>query len=502
MIEKFIPRLKKRDLLIFLLLTIVYFLVTSYNLTSFPIFVDEAIYSRWSQVAMLDAQWRFISLTDGKQPLFMWVAMPFIKYLSDPLFATRFVSVLSGYFTLLGMWYAGWLISGGKKKTAYISALLSMISPYLFFYNRFAVVEAMLVAFGIWIFNLSFLLTKTRRLDIALILGGFTGMGLLVKSPALFYMLLIPVTYLLVLKKNKLFSRKTKNYGILVGISWVIAEGFNYIQRLSPWMYRIAQKNEFFLVPFSEIFKEPKRIIFHFQLALKWYSHYQTIPLFLVGIAGIYIMFKKKKELALVMSAWFFGPLIGEALIARLFAPRYITFVAQFFLLFAAYALSQLKGKRLKLMFLLISIIPSIYIYKSLFTPLDYPFADEDGAYINGWSSGQGVKEIAAYLEQVAADSNKPVYVGTEGTFGLLPHALELYTEGNKNLEIVGFWPVSKTPPQEVYEAAETKETYFIYNNTVLDSPPEGTELVLEYPKKTDEFWIRLYKVNPLLDEK
>ena len=49
------------------------------HLATLPIFTDEAIYIRWSQIGMRDANWRFISLTDGKQPMFTWIMMIFLS---------------------------------------------------------------------------------------------------------------------------------------------------------------------------------------------------------------------------------------------------------------------------------------------------------------------------------------------------------------------------------------------------------------------------------------
>ena len=50
------------------------------NLTALPIFTDEAIYIRWSQIGAQDANWRFISLTDGKQPMFTWIMMILLRF--------------------------------------------------------------------------------------------------------------------------------------------------------------------------------------------------------------------------------------------------------------------------------------------------------------------------------------------------------------------------------------------------------------------------------------
>ena len=97
--QKYFPRLSGLEWLLILGMSLLYLLVTFYNLTSFPIFVDEAIYGRWSQIALHDAAWRFISLTDGKQPLFMWMTMPMFKLFIDPL--TNFLDFLTRQITLL-----------------------------------------------------------------------------------------------------------------------------------------------------------------------------------------------------------------------------------------------------------------------------------------------------------------------------------------------------------------------------------------------------------------
>ena len=67
----------------------IYLITRLYNLLGLPIFTDEAIYIRWSQIALQDASWRFISLTDGKQPMYVWLAMIFLRFVRDPLLAGR-----------------------------------------------------------------------------------------------------------------------------------------------------------------------------------------------------------------------------------------------------------------------------------------------------------------------------------------------------------------------------------------------------------------------------
>src|SRR6266480_1947423 len=82
-----------------------FFFTRFYNLLGLPIFTDEAIYVRWAQIAKNDATWRFISLTDGKQPMFVWIAMVLMKFIHDPLLAGRLVSVIAGFLSLVGVFF-------------------------------------------------------------------------------------------------------------------------------------------------------------------------------------------------------------------------------------------------------------------------------------------------------------------------------------------------------------------------------------------------------------
>jgi len=78
-----------REIRILAGLMIVYLTTRLTNLRLWPIFTDEAIYTRWSQIALHDASLRFIPLTDGKQPLWHWFTIAAMKIISDPLIAGK-----------------------------------------------------------------------------------------------------------------------------------------------------------------------------------------------------------------------------------------------------------------------------------------------------------------------------------------------------------------------------------------------------------------------------
>ncbi len=464
--------------------------------SSTAIFVDEAIYSRWAQIALHDASWRFISLTDGKQPLFIWAAIPFLHFIKDPLVATRLVSVFCGYLTLIGLWYAGFLLR--DKRTGYLAACLGVITPFLYFYDRFAVMESMLTAAGIWIFNLAYLLAKSRRLDIALILGISAGLAFLVKSPAQVFILLIPAAYLFQIEDKERFNKNNLlKYIGLLAVVLVLAEVINNIQRLSPWMYMITRKNgDFVISPFTMLLEHPYRIWQNFVDSQRWLISYLTLPIYFTVILGAVKLFRLRAHFLLV-SSWFWVPLIALCTTALLYRPRYLVFIAPYLLLYAVFAFPVKTGRRL-LFLAILSLWPLRFIYQSYFTPLTMPLIQADQDYVSGWAAGNGVNEIADWLVKRTREVDTDLDVYTEGTFGLLPHGLELYTsERSKKIRITGIYPLIAVPPLSVRQAAEAnKETYFILNNTqVKDLPPNSIEILAF--KKADDSYIRLYRILP-----
>jgi predicted membrane-bound mannosyltransferase len=83
-------------ILLGILIIILGILLRLLNLNSLPVFADEAIYVRWSQVMQAEPGLRFLPLSDGKQPLYMWLTIPFLKLVTDPLLAGRVLTALSG----------------------------------------------------------------------------------------------------------------------------------------------------------------------------------------------------------------------------------------------------------------------------------------------------------------------------------------------------------------------------------------------------------------------
>src|SRR6266404_5132968 len=94
----------KKTTTLIVLVCLTYFLLNTINLGLLPIFNDESIYLDWGWLSIHVPGNAYISLTDAKQPLLIWIFGIFATIFPDPLFAGRFVSVIIGSLTLAGIY--------------------------------------------------------------------------------------------------------------------------------------------------------------------------------------------------------------------------------------------------------------------------------------------------------------------------------------------------------------------------------------------------------------
>src|SRR5690606_26994157 len=123
---------------------------------------------RWAQIAEQDANWRFIALSDGKQPSFVWIAIVMMKVIDDPLVAGRLVSVISGFLGMIGIFFLASEIFKSRR-TGVIASVLYLIYPFAMVYDRMALYDSLVATFFIWSSYFTVLLVRLRRLDVALI---------------------------------------------------------------------------------------------------------------------------------------------------------------------------------------------------------------------------------------------------------------------------------------------------------------------------------------------
>lgn len=483
-------------------LLFLYFATRLYNISSLPMFTDEAIYTRWSQIARYDANWRFISLTDGKQPSFVWINMVFMRFVTDPLLAGRLVSVISGFFGMVGMFFLGREIFKSQK-VGLIASFIFVVYPFTLVYDRMALYDSLVTTSIIWGLLFQVLLVRLRRLDIALILGFITGFSVLTKSSGFFLIYLFPLSLLLFDFKQKNRVYQLAKWAFLAGVSTVMTYGFYSFLRLSPFFHIIAEKNTIFVYPFKDWLTHPLEFfIGNWNGLTNWLIMYSTIP-FLVLIFLSFILGKRKfwRE-KIFLFLWFLGPFLALALFGRILYPRFILFMTVPLLVLVSYSLDYLTDKvknnlKIATIFILVFafIIRSDFYILTDFARAPIAKADTD-QFMNEWPAGGGIKEAIAFLSNESKD--KKIYVATQGTFGSLPtYATEIYLDSNKNIGKRGIWPIPPKIPQDLVEKAKTMSVFFIFNDTQQPPPGWPAKLIAKYRKGIGNSYMSIYEVIP-----
>lgn len=502
----------KMIFLLFLLI-IFFFLFRLINLTIIPVFCDEAIYIRWAQVMRAEPTLRFLPLSDGKQPLFMWLTIPFLKIFSDPLFAGRFLSILSGLGSLVGIFLLSLKLLKDKR-VALISSLFYVIVPFFVFSDRLALIDSLLMMLGIWSFYLGTLLIRFLRLDLAMITGMVLGAALITKSPAIFFAILLPSTVLLCNKKIHLRHEKANFVGsrgwpvsaesgftgrhlfkivVLFLVVYVFAFGIYNLLRLGPNFNMIAIRNKDFVYSFRETLSRPLDPLRpHLRDLIEWLPNLFTLPIFFLALAGLVWLWVKQKKwreanFLFIMTS---VPLLVESIFAKGLTPRYILFATWPLIILAAYCFIVLidkfkTRKSFVILFIFLVLLPAFrYDWLLLYNPEKAPLPrNMRSGHLEEWTAGQGIKEIAEFVKEKAINTN--VLVGTEGFFGTLPDGLQIYLEKVPHVTIIGVgYPILEVPKSLINSLVDN-EVYLVVNQSRLLISPQkqGLKLIREYPK-------------------
>ena len=449
------------------------------NLNSLPIFADESIYIRWAQIMRAEPTLRFLPLSDGKQPLYMWATIPFFKVISDPLLAGRIFSGLTSAFTVFGVAYAAYLLFKNYR-IAFISGLIWAIVPFSVFFGRMALVDSLLTLFIVWAFNFSYLAFTKNRLDMAMITGFCLGFAWLTKSPAIFAILLLPINAIFIPKPN---LKKAAMACLLWLVIFCIAFAMYNILRLGPEFHMISIRNKDYVYSFSELLKHPTTpLISHLKDSFQFFLYLTTPP---VLFFAIFSLFGKSKDWRqkLVLATWFLVPIFIQSLISITLTARYLLFTLPFAVILAAYSLQgkhKLAYFGLGLSITVCLICNSLIIFKPEALPL--PRIERAG-YLEEWTAGTGIKEVSQYLINVPGQ----IIVGSEGFFGTPFDALGLYLNKESRIRVVGVGVLINSVDSKLSNALVDNKVFLVVNSSrfrfVGDPSTIGLQLIASYPK-------------------
>jgi len=482
------------------------FILRIYNLTIIPVFGDEAIYIRWAQVMRAEPTLRFLPLSDGKQPLFMWAVIPFFKVFSDPLVAGRIVSVFSGLGTLIGIFVLIRILLKSRK-ISWFACLIYAISPFSIFFDRLALADSSLTMFGVWTLVFAVITVRKVRLDTAMLTGFSLGGALLTKTPATFFATLIPLTLILHEWPKKLRERfnRFSIFIFLFTFTYVIAYGMYNILRLGPNFHMIASRNKDYVYPLSHIFQTPLDPFKPFlDRILEYFWILGPSVLVLLIIIGTYVGLKEKRRETLILLAWGILPIIAAAEFSKTMTARYIYFSVPYLYIISSLAfgysryskpinfggrLRWIIGKRIVTGLMIVFVLHSLYLdYQYLTDPqsANLPRSERSG-YLEEWTSGYGIKEVSEYVrEEHWLNPDQKFVVGTEGYFGTLPDGLQMYLNDVPEIIVIGVGLSLKDAPESLKESKLAgNKTYLVVNSSRFlgDLETSDLELLATYGK-------------------
>ncbi|MDO8452646.1 MAG: glycosyltransferase family 39 protein [bacterium] len=468
------------------------------NLLLLPIFADEAIYVRWAQIMKAEPTLRFLPLQDGKQPFFMWVIMPLLKFAEDPLFAGRIISSVIGLVSIIGIFLITYELFKNKK-AAIIASLLAAVSPFMVFFDRMALVDSMLTAFSIFAMYFAVLTAKYTQLSLAIFTGFALGFAWLTKSPAMFFIFLLPSTALLSNwpKQNSLRAMHLIRLFFLWGVSSLIAFGMYNILRLGPSFHLLALRNQDYVFTWRQALVHPlDPFQFHMTELFQWLLTLLPTTIFFSALLGIFLARKTYWREVLFLMAWTWAPLLVIAEIAKVFTARYMLYAIPPFFILAALPFTLhpdskwLKNKRLVWLLLILVVSPALLAdYKFMTKPetADLPERERSG-YLENWTAGQGIREIAVFLknERKNTPAEQNLVVGSEGFFGTPYDGLMIYLEKVPGIFVTGIGTSVSDVHESLLNAQKAGDkVYLVINSSRMWAIPDdiGVKLIASFPK-------------------
>ncbi len=463
------------------------------NLTSIPIFADEAIYINWAQLIKSEPTLRFIPLSDGKQPLFMWVNWISLRFFEDPLVSGRMISVASGTLTVFIIGAFTYFLTKSKIKTLFAIAL-SATSPYLIFFDRLAVVDSLLALLALSSMLLLYLSQRYKRFDLAILSGLSLGLALITKSPAVFFLPLCALTIFEnfnLKKKKKVIIYETLVSTLRVGICIFFAISLYQVLRLGPGFEQIGSRNLDYIRPIGEVLANPKdTIVNNLVRAYDWLFKLLPVPTLVLSAIGLFVGLKNKNTriVSLFMFVWFSASLFVTSAITIAYTARYILFAIPPLFILASFAINPLKKFSFSYLLAIISIVYGVYFANNLWNSPEKAVIPENerAGYLEEWSAGYGIYEAANHIKSVRAATNQGIVLGTEGHFGTMPDGFKVYLSGLQNVTIFGIGLDVKGVRSDLVNAKRTGNIVFLALNESRknkDFKEDGLKLIMKVEK-------------------
>ena len=427
-----------------ILLYISFFVSRLINLGSIPVFNDESIYIDWGYRAINIDGFSFYSLYDSKQPLVLWLFGISQKFISDPLLASRFISVVFGFFSLLGITLIAKQLFPSKK--FHFAGLIYIFTPIFLFFDKQALMESAVFCVGIYLYLLFNIFKKSDSTLHSMLFGLLIGLSLYIKSSILMYLLaLVPLFILEVRKNNDQQNFKLYAHSFIA----LATSGVVLIPLLSQDLFwKTIGTNDRFVLNFYEILSLPVTVWFKNTVSFLSISSLYISPVAVPLLVFIVLRAKKLSPRLRDFFIYFSGVVILAILLTRSLNVRYTMPLLFGFPIFFEYLVHEYRLKKkilnsLYMVFFLPQIVLSFLLlsnYEAYFKVLNLvPRYSQYEEYLVSWTSGIAAQQAVEYIQDFELAENQKVFIGLRTDAGN-PENTVIYSFYNNKNTIVSYF--------------------------------------------------------------
>jgi 4-amino-4-deoxy-L-arabinose transferase-like glycosyltransferase len=390
----------------------------------FPPFLDESLYASWALRVSENADDRFVSLANGKEPLLPWLGALLVHAGIEPLTSVRLVSVIAGALTVALVAGIGWRVAGPWAGLA--SAAIAAVLPFFVVYDSTGLYESLATATIAAALLLQLRLATRLAVADALLLGLALGAGTLTKETTVTALVLLPLSLAVFDWKSPRHARRLARWCGLVVIALLLDAAAIGVMKLSPF-YSDLGRLRAELYPTHSLtaaLSDPlKWIEANWSTDQSSLVGYVTLPVLAAGAVGVVEGIRRRPTATVVLVGWTVAPVLAATLLADAAYPRYLLPAIPPLIVLAGSgviaAIDFTTGRvgartpRIAVLGAVVAVlaVPALVLDTAVVAhpaTADYPSSDEM-AFVTGWPAGTGWDHVAARLR--AASAGRPLVV-------------------------------------------------------------------------------------------
>lgn len=476
-----------RNILIFAGLISIFLGLRLFNLLVQPLYLDEGIYIFWSKLVSESTDFAYVSLQDGKTPLYFWLIASLRGIIGDTLLAGRLISVGASVVSVFS-----WMViiknSVKFKYSNLIYLAFFAVMPLGLMTERMAFSDSLLGA----CVSLSFMFLYLAYLDIdhnklwkVLIwtfMSGITlGLGYMTKTTTRLFLVIhmgVIVFWLIIFFKNRQLLKIMQLILVIIIMYFIYNQiiGFLRFGGQRFWGEIVNKENLLtFSVPeiISRLKNEPLSYMAYVPLVGEYILYYfgVTLPLTIAGF--VFIVKNNFKNFSIIFMA--VSIVIAVFLSGRVMASRYFYIlvpVITAIITIGAVKLFETKNKWYLSIVVITWILLFIQSLIMIISPYNGVYASDDkNYYYTGEVNAYGLQDVIKYLNDKEGNS----IVGVYGTWGI-PEGVRVILNEH-GIEAVGLSNILSSNSTNSYEKCET-------NRVLLD----GKCWMVNFDNKKDKF--------------